>query len=184
MCQIRENYSDSVAQNFLKFLNIAWIAQNVLSRSWKPGGFPGHGKRPQQAQTKTVDHNKCKKSRNVRGMNVKDWGTTKNEKIKHWKFWKKVYPLSKVSPQARTEGRKDPVVLQWDPWEGHLQVTDSKIVAVNLVVVVVFMVVVVDVVVGRALAGDQQYNCCCQPCRCHRVHGCCRWCCPGKDTCR
>ena len=27
---------------------------------------------------------------------------------------------SKVS-QARTEGRTDPVVLQWDPWEGQLQ---------------------------------------------------------------
>ena len=42
--------------------------------------------------------------------------------------------------QARTEGRKDPVVLQWDPWEGHLQVTDNIIVVVNLVVVIVFMV--------------------------------------------
>ena len=27
---------------------------------------------------------------------------------------------SKVS-QARTEGRTDPVFLQWDPWEGQLQ---------------------------------------------------------------
>ena len=48
-------------------------------------------------------------------------------------------------------------------WEGHLQVTDSKIVAVNLVVVIVFMVVVVDVVVG--LAGKHHL---------HRHHHCCR----------
>ena len=78
---------------------------------------------------------------------------------------KKDYPLPKVSPQARTEGRKDPVVLQWDPWEGHLQVTDKIIVAVNLVVVIVFMVVVVDVVVERAPAGKHHL---------HRHHHCCR----------
>ena len=65
--------------------------------------------------------------------------------------------------QARTEGRKDPVVLQWDPWEGHLQVTDNIIVVVNLVVVIVFMVVDVDVVVG--LAGKHHL---------HRHHHCCR----------
>ena len=68
-----------------------------------------------------------------------------------------------MSPQARTEGRKDPVVLQWDPWEGHLQVTDNIIVVVNLVVVIVFMVVVVDVVVGRALASKHHL---------HRHHHC------------
>ena len=99
-------------------------------------------------------------------MNVKNWGTTKNKKIKQRKFWKKVYPLSKVFPQARTEGRKEPVVLQWDPWEGHLQVTNKIIVAVNLVVVIVVMVVVVDVVVGRAIAGDHHHL--------HRHHHCCR----------
>ena len=84
----------------------------------------------------------------------------KKSKNKTKEVLKKVYPLSKVSPQARTEGHKDPVVLQWDPWEGHLQVTNNIIVAVNLVVVIVVMVVVVDVVVGRAIAGDHHHHCC------------------------
>ena len=36
------------------------------------------------------------------------------------KIFNQIDFLSKVS-QARTEGRTDPVLLQWDPWEGQLQ---------------------------------------------------------------
>ena len=70
--KIHENYSEAVPQNFSNSPKIALIAEVVLFRSWEPGGFPGHGKQPQQAQTKTVDHHKCKKSRNVQGINAKN----------------------------------------------------------------------------------------------------------------